>query len=96
MLIWGWTRKIHQLAMLTLVCANCHNPSAHALRKAVTMFTLFFIPIIPLKTRHFLECTFCGAAFEVPKENVHALIGQAYGVDQQDAGQQQTQQRERH
>lgn len=80
--------------MLTLVCANCHNPSAHALRKAVTMFTLFFIPIIPLKTRHFLECTFCGAAYEVPKDNVHALIAQAYGADQRPG--QPAQQHERH
>ncbi|WP_280315893.1 zinc-ribbon domain-containing protein, partial [Nocardia abscessus] len=48
--------------MITLVCGRCGNPAAHALRKLVTKFTLFFIPLIPLSTKHYLECTWCGAS----------------------------------
>ncbi|WP_280352282.1 zinc-ribbon domain-containing protein, partial [Nocardia abscessus] len=61
MLIFGWQKRIHTLVMITLVCGRCGNPAAHALRKLVTKFTLFFIPLIPLSTKHYLECTWCGA-----------------------------------
>ncbi|WP_280303014.1 zinc-ribbon domain-containing protein, partial [Nocardia abscessus] len=62
MLIFGWQKRIHTLVMITLVCGRCGNPAAHALRKLVTKFTLFFIPLIPLSTKHYLECTWCGAS----------------------------------
>ncbi|WP_406237182.1 hypothetical protein [Nocardia sp. NBC_01009] len=77
MLIWGWRRTVQQLAMLTLVCGNCHNPAAHALRKLVTKFTLFFIPLFALKTKHTVQCTWCGAESEVPHQRVPELLHQA-------------------
>ncbi|MQY26599.1 zinc-ribbon domain-containing protein [Nocardia aurantia] len=90
MLIWGWRRSVTQLAIITLVCGNCHNPSAHTLRKVVTWFTLFFIPLIPLSTKHTLQCTFCGAGSDVPKERVPEMLALAQGVPpQQQAPQQQ-------
>ncbi|WP_019928695.1 zinc-ribbon domain-containing protein [Nocardia sp. BMG111209] len=83
MLIWGWRRSVTQLAMITLVCGNCHNPAAHTLRKVVTWFTLFFIPLIPLSTKHTLQCTFCGAPSDVPKDRVPEMLALAQGVPPQ-------------
>lgn len=86
MLIFGASTKTHQLAMLNLLCSFCGNPSAHALRKRVTKFSLFFIPLFPVApAKHQLQCTFCGAASEVTKENAEQLLAQG-GAPQQGPG----------
>ncbi len=64
--------------MLTLVCAYCHNPAAHALRAVITEFTFFFIPLFTVRTRHHLQCTFCGATAEVPRDHVDGLLARAH------------------
>lgn len=76
MIIWGTSTRMIQIAMLSLLCAFCGNPAAHSLKKRVTKFTLFFIPLFPIApAKHYLQCTFCGGASEVPKENVQQLLG---------------------
>lgn len=83
MIIWGYRRYIQRLAMLTFLCASCGNPAAHALSRAVTKFTLFFIPLFPISSKYFTQCTFCGANRRVSKEEVAQLQGQAaYGGQQ--------------
>ncbi|NWF25001.1 zinc-ribbon domain-containing protein [Streptomyces sp. PKU-EA00015] len=61
MIIFGTKGYLYQLAVLTLVCGHCGNPSAHMLRKRVTKFTLFFVPLFPVSTKYTTQCTFCGA-----------------------------------
>lgn len=77
MLIWGWQKRVHTLAMITLICGRCGNPAAHALRKLVTKFTLFFIPLFPLSTKHHLDCTWCGASSPVAGAQVADLLARA-------------------
>src|SRR5215212_8896991 len=60
MLIWGWRTRIYVLAMTTFLCGRCGNPASHAVRKAVTKFTLFFIPLFPISVKYTAQCTFCG------------------------------------
>jgi hypothetical protein len=82
-IIFGTSTKMHQLAMLNLLCSLCGNPSAHSLRKRVTKFSLFFIPLFPIApAKHYLQCTFCGAASEVTKENAEQLLAQGGGAPQ--------------
>jgi hypothetical protein len=86
LIIWGYRRYLHQLAMLTFLCGNCGNPAAHALTRAVTKFTLFFIPLFPISSKYFTQCTFCGASRRVGKEEAAQLQQQA-GYGGQPAGQ---------
>ena len=88
LLIWGTRRYVQQLLMTMLVCNNCHNPAAHALRKFTTKFTLFFIPLFPVSSRHQLQCTYCGFASELAKEQAQALVAQ-HAAAQQPADQHQ-------
>lgn len=67
MIIYGYRRKIHDLTTATYLCGRCNNPTAHALRRAVTKFTLFFIPLFPIASRYFTVCTFCGATNKLTK-----------------------------
>jgi hypothetical protein len=71
--IWGFKRYVTALAMLTLVCGHCQRPTAHPLRKVVTKFTLFWIPLFPTSTKYALQCSFCGYAQQVSKEESERL-----------------------
>ncbi|WP_218020169.1 zinc-ribbon domain-containing protein [Nocardia anaemiae] len=63
--------------MITLVCGRCGNPAAHALRRLATTFTVFFIPILPLGNKHYMECTWCGASTPLAVPQVTNLIARA-------------------
>ena len=89
MVIFGVRTKVFLLTMLTLVCPRCGNPAAHPLHKAVTKFTLFFIPLFPIKTRYSTQCTFCGLANRLPKDQATRLLQQGSGPLGQPQGQYQ-------
>ncbi|MFE1235206.1 zinc-ribbon domain-containing protein [Streptomyces tendae] len=79
MIIFGTKGYLYQLAILTLVCARCGNPAAHTLRKRVTKFTLFFVPLFPFSTKYTTQCTFCGAEQQVTREQAEQLQAQETG-----------------
>ncbi|MEU1893689.1 zinc-ribbon domain-containing protein [Streptomyces pristinaespiralis] len=79
MIIFGTKGYIYQLAILTLVCGHCGNPSAHTLRKRVTKFTLFFVPLFPFSTKYSTQCTFCGAEQQISSEQAQQLQAQSAG-----------------
>ncbi|MET9394531.1 zinc-ribbon domain-containing protein [Streptomyces sp. NPDC006624] len=94
MIIFGTKGYLYQLAILTLVCGQCGNPAAHTLRKRVTKFTLFFVPLFPVSTKYSTQCTFCGAEQKVTREQAEQLQTQsAGGPGGQAHGQPQQQQR---
>ncbi|WP_405777190.1 zinc-ribbon domain-containing protein [Streptomyces sp. NBC_00859] len=82
MIIFGSRGYLYQLAILTLVCGRCGNPSAHTLRKRVTKFTLFFVPLFPFSTKYTTQCTFCGAENRATKEQAEQLLAQSAGQPQ--------------
>ncbi|MFF6879828.1 zinc-ribbon domain-containing protein [Streptomyces sp. NPDC012474] len=77
MIIFGTKGYLYQLAILTLVCGQCGNPAAHTLRKRVTKFTLFFVPLFPISTKYLTQCTFCGAEQKVTGEQAEQLQSQS-------------------
>ncbi|GAA1432535.1 zinc-ribbon domain-containing protein [Streptomyces thermospinosisporus] len=86
MIIFGTKGYLYQLAILTLVCGQCGNPAAHTLRKRVTKFTLFFVPLFPISTKYTTQCTFCGAEQRVTEEQAAQLQAQAVGGPGQGQG----------
>jgi hypothetical protein len=90
MIIFGTKGYLYQLAILTFMCGRCGNPAAHTLKKRVTKFTLFFVPLFPFSTKYMTQCTFCGAEQRIAKEQAEQLQaqgtngpgGQAYGQGQ--------------
>jgi hypothetical protein len=77
MIIFGTKGYLYTLAMLTLVCGRCGNPAAHSVKKRVTKFSLFFIPLFPISTKYVTQCTFCGAAQQISKEQADQLLAPA-------------------
>jgi hypothetical protein len=90
-ILFGTKGYLYQLAILTLVCGHCGNPAAHTLRKRVTKFTLFFVPLFPVSTKYTTQCTFCGAEQKISKEEADQLLAQAQSPAGGYSGQQQGQ-----
>ncbi len=79
MIIFGFRSFVKQLAILTLVCGQCHRPAAHRVLQITRMFTLFFIPVFPISRRRHMTCTFCGAGTRLTKDQVDQLMAGANG-----------------
>lgn len=73
MLIFGLRTVAHRLGVLTLLCRNCGNTAAQVLSRRVTKFSLFFIPLFPVRTRYDMQCTFCGVSSAVSKDEASRL-----------------------
>ncbi|WP_218006201.1 zinc ribbon domain-containing protein, partial [Nocardia tenerifensis] len=76
-LIYGWQRQLHTLATLTAYCGTCRCSGPHGLRKFVTKFSLFFIPLFAVSNEHYLECPVCGVRSTVPPRDIPNLVAQA-------------------
>lgn len=77
MIIFGMRTMSKTLAMITLVCGRCGNPSAHRIVQRSRWFTLFFIPLIPLGFSRYSTCTYCGATAKLTKEEAQRLVEHA-------------------
>ena len=78
MIIWGFKSYVRFLAIVTLVCGRCHNPSAQRVEEVVRTFTLFFVPLFATKRQTVMTCTFCGASVLVPKEQLDTVLAHAH------------------
>ncbi|QMU77887.1 zinc-ribbon domain-containing protein [Streptacidiphilus sp. PB12-B1b] len=78
MIIFGTRRYVYQLAMVVLVCGRCGSTAAHAIRRRVVKFTLFFIPLFPISSTYSTQCTACGVQHKLPKDQAEQFqAGQA-------------------
>jgi zinc-ribbon family len=67
MIIFGWgrvTKKQHG-PTLAMKCPQCNNETWFQLWRYRSWFTLFFIPLIPYSTAHFLSCSVCSQGMEL-------------------------------
>lgn len=72
MILFGWghcTKKNHG-ATLPITCPNCNNQTVYELVNMKEWFTLFFIPIIPYKSKHYLLCNICSQGLALKAQQV--------------------------
>jgi hypothetical protein len=74
--IWGFKTYTATLGMVTLACRNGHT-AAHRLVRTTRKFTLFFIPLFPVRHRYYSVCTMCGQQVAWSKEEAQAMASQA-------------------
>ncbi|MDG6106459.1 zinc-ribbon domain-containing protein [Dactylosporangium aurantiacum] len=70
MLIFGWGWRVQHLRTLTLRCPHCGNTVAHPLYRRVLKLSLFFVPLIPLRVKHTVQCTACGLQRDVDPAHI--------------------------
>lgn len=74
MIIFGLKGYETLLGVVTLVCSFCHHPAAQRVARRVTRFTVFFIPLFPVSTRHDLQCAMCGATSRLEADEAERLV----------------------
>jgi uncharacterized tellurite resistance protein B-like protein len=64
-LIWGWRSRLQAIGEGTFHCPNCQADRQYDHRQARRWFTLFWIPLIPLKVLGtFVECRTCKSGYD--------------------------------
>jgi len=65
--LFGWGRQTRKDfgPTIPLKCGNCNNSGFHMLLHLKKWFTLFFIPVVPYESRHYLLCEVCSRGFEL-------------------------------
>ncbi|KAB1152337.1 zinc-ribbon domain-containing protein [Micromonospora sp. DT46] len=71
--IFGLRTKVSQSGVVQQVCRNCHNQAAQVITRRSTKFSLFFVPLIPIRTRYVQQCTFCGAQYDISRSEAERL-----------------------
>ncbi|MFC0508215.1 zinc-ribbon domain-containing protein [Micromonospora costi] len=72
-LIFGLRTRVDRTGVAHLVCRNCGNRAAQVISRRSTRFTLFFIPLIPVRTRYVQQCTYCGAQYQITRAEAQRL-----------------------
>ncbi|TDC38275.1 zinc-ribbon domain-containing protein [Micromonospora sp. 15K316] len=71
--IFGFRTKVDRLGVVSRVCRNCGNHAAQVITRRSTKFTLFFVPLIPVRTRYTQQCTYCAAEYDLSKAEARRL-----------------------
>jgi hypothetical protein len=75
-LIFGVRTKAKPLGRVSMACRVCRQTDNLLLVREVTKLSLFFIPLVPIRTKHAVHCTnpVCGARIEVSAGEARGLL----------------------
>jgi hypothetical protein len=85
MVIFGWKQTAKELGALFSYCGSCGQPGWQRIYQRMTWLTLFFVPVLPLRSTRALLCGTCGAQSKLTKPQAAALVARAYSHDQHPA-----------
>lgn len=70
--LFGWGRRTNKEygPALPVEYPNCNNKTFWHLLQSRSWFTLFFVPVIPYESGHYLLCTICGLGTELRGEDI--------------------------
>lgn len=80
-LIFGFRTKADPLGWVAAVCRVCGHAGSLLLVREVTRLSLFFIPLITVRTKHLLECQnpVCRARVNVSRAEARRLLDAGVG-----------------
>ena len=66
MIIWGWKGRTSKAATGEFFCPECKNYESYTHKIVKNWFTLYFIPVIPLKVLgEYVECDTCKSTYKL-------------------------------
>lgn len=76
LLIFGLRTKSYALGWVAAVCHVCGQGGSLLLIREVTKLSVFFVPLIPVRTRYALECQnpLCRSRHRVDKREADRLL----------------------
>lgn len=72
-LLFGLSTKLYRLGAPILGCRHCGTTVAQVTSRRVTRFTLFFIPLFPVRVRYGMQCTACGVTSDLSHADADRL-----------------------
>jgi hypothetical protein len=75
-LIFGLRTKAQLLGLVSMACQVCGQIGSLQLIREATKFSLFFVPLVPIRTQYVLYCPnpACGARVKVAADQAHSLL----------------------
>ena len=58
-------------------CYHCHNTTYWNIVKHQTRFSLFFLPILPIKSKYYFLCPICNHGDEITQSEYTNLINES-------------------
>ncbi|MFY1690759.1 zinc-ribbon domain-containing protein [Plantactinospora sp. WMMB782] len=76
LLIFGLRTRSERLGLAPMVCRVCNHSGGMLLVREITRFSLFFVPLFRVRTKHALHCTnpLCGARTEIGAGEARRLL----------------------
>ncbi len=71
LIVFGSRPRTKVLRQVQYTCPMCQQYSYHVVVRSQNWFTLYWIPVIPLKKRNVSRCNFCGYQQQVDDAQVH-------------------------
>lgn len=59
-IIFGSKENKNDLGEVRRYCSVCGRDTQHTREERTTQITLYFIPVLPMKSKHVDRCNFCG------------------------------------
>ena len=78
-LIFGLRTRSERLGLVPTACRICGQSDTMLLVREITRFSLFFVPLFRVRTKHVLYCTnpLCGARTDVGAGEARRLLTEA-------------------
>jgi hypothetical protein len=67
-LLFGTRASLIEMAIVRFVCSFCGVNAAQQIYKRVNRFTLFFVPLFTVSTKHYVQCSNCGGTTALTRE----------------------------
>ncbi len=80
-LIFGLRTKAQRLGPVPAACGVCRQTGTLVLDRLSTKLSLFFVPLVPVRTKHVVSCTnpMCGAGYDVGAGEARRLLAGGVG-----------------
>lgn len=79
---WGTKGYVDQLGYVISECPSCRQTGPFSVLQVRKKFTLYFIPTFSYSNKQYIECPYCQATFEVPKEEKAELAASIMSQEQ--------------
>ncbi len=80
-IIFGSRSRNKVMGQMQYVCSACGKPSFHTIVRSRRWFTLYFLPVIPMKKSTTERCNLCGFQRLIDNNQADAMFSQKQAVN---------------
>lgn len=74
-IIFGWDKTIKQVeSVLKTECFHCKNMAGWSIWKETEWISLFFIKVIPFRSRYYLVCNICNDSISISNSLANEIL----------------------